>query len=315
MNLLVAMRYLVALDKHRHFGRAAQACHITQPALSNALRSLENSFGVPIVKRSRTYGGLTAEGEVVLESARRQLREMELLEQDLHSANDAPRGALRLAAVPTAVPLLALFAAMLQRQHAGLRPVVLAMGSPGIEAGLQDLSIDLALGYVERKPHRNRHLAIASLPLFEEQYYFLRRATTRAAGRLRVGAEMRWSEAATQPLCLLTPDMHFRSIVDGALSQGGAPPEPAIETNSLWALGLSVAAGEVATILPGAMIAAFRTHGDLEALPLVAPDLRTPVGILSRAKERPSRAVQAALTLLRHPEWETLLARYVGERS
>jgi hypothetical protein len=39
MNLLAAMRYLVALDKHRHFGRAAQACDITQPALSNALRA------------------------------------------------------------------------------------------------------------------------------------------------------------------------------------------------------------------------------------------------------------------------------------
>ena len=43
MNLLASMRYLVALSEHRHFGRAAQACHITQPALSNALRALEES--------------------------------------------------------------------------------------------------------------------------------------------------------------------------------------------------------------------------------------------------------------------------------
>ena len=55
MNLLAAMRYLVALDKHRHFGRAAQACHITQPALSNALRALEDEFGVGIIKRSRVH--------------------------------------------------------------------------------------------------------------------------------------------------------------------------------------------------------------------------------------------------------------------
>ena len=41
MNLLVSMRYLVALDEHKHFARAAQACHVTQPALSNAIRALD----------------------------------------------------------------------------------------------------------------------------------------------------------------------------------------------------------------------------------------------------------------------------------
>ena len=59
MNLLSAMRYLVALEEHKHFGRAAQACHITQPALSNAIRALETEFGVVIVRRGRTYAGLT----------------------------------------------------------------------------------------------------------------------------------------------------------------------------------------------------------------------------------------------------------------
>ena len=50
MNLLASLRYLVALHEHRHFGRAAQACHITQPALSNALRALEKEFGVVVVR-------------------------------------------------------------------------------------------------------------------------------------------------------------------------------------------------------------------------------------------------------------------------
>ncbi len=131
MNLLAAMRYLVALDKHKHFGRAAQACHITQPALSNALRALEDEFGVAIIKRSRTYGGVTHEGEAVLETARRMLREVELLTQELESTAESPRGALRLAAVPTAMPLLTVFAAMLRILHPGLVPTMLAMSSPG----------------------------------------------------------------------------------------------------------------------------------------------------------------------------------------
>jgi len=59
MNLLDAMRYLAALDQHRHFGRAASACHITQPALSNALRAREAEPGAAIVRRGRSYEGLT----------------------------------------------------------------------------------------------------------------------------------------------------------------------------------------------------------------------------------------------------------------
>jgi DNA-binding transcriptional LysR family regulator len=75
MNLLASLRYLAALSEHKHFGRAAAACHITQPALSNALRALEADFGVVIVRRGRTYAGLTTEGEAVLASAHRMLHE------------------------------------------------------------------------------------------------------------------------------------------------------------------------------------------------------------------------------------------------
>ena len=75
MNLLASMKYLVALNEHRHFARAAEACHITQPALSNALRALEEEFGVVIVHRGRTFAGLTQEGKQVLSAAQRMLHE------------------------------------------------------------------------------------------------------------------------------------------------------------------------------------------------------------------------------------------------
>lgn len=92
MNLLVSMRYLVALDEHKHFARAAQACHVTQPALSNAIRALEEELGSPLVKRGRTFVGFTAEGERLLASARRMLHEEQLLLQDLSSAGGQPKG-------------------------------------------------------------------------------------------------------------------------------------------------------------------------------------------------------------------------------
>ena len=79
MNLLASLRYLVALSEHRHFGRAAEACHITQPALSNAMRALESEFGVVIVKRGRSYAGLmrvlTASTRAAIEQDLRSLVE------------------------------------------------------------------------------------------------------------------------------------------------------------------------------------------------------------------------------------------------
>jgi len=310
MNLLVAMRYLVALDRHGHFGRAAAACHVSQPALSNALRALEQEFGVPIVKRTRTYGGLTPEGEVVLATARRTLRDIDLLTQDLRGSQ-APGGPLRVAAIPTAMPLLAVFIALLRERHPGITPVALAMSSPDIDRGLATLSLDLALGYTERL--RDTSALYTIWPLARERYYLLRRVEGEPANGLRIGHPVPWSDAAKLPLCQLTPDMHNRAIIDAALSSGGSRVEPAIETNSLLTLVLTVSAGAVAGILPGAMIAAVGDRGELEALPLVDPEIRAPIGFIALAAARPSRATQAAVELLHDPRWLALLARHGGE--
>lgn len=308
MNLIAAMRYLVALDRHGHFGRAAAACHVSQPALSNALKALEREFGVAIVKRARVYGGLTPEGEAVLATAQRTLRDIDLLTHELRTGEASPSGPLRIGAIPTAMPLLAVFLALLRERHPGIMPVALAMSSPDIQRGLDSLSLDLALGYTERHP-APRH---SHWPLTRERYYLLRRAATQAADGLRIAAPMRWAEVADLPLCQLTPDMHNRGIVDRALNPAGMAPQPAIETNSLLTLVLTVSAGAVFGILPGAMIAAVRDRGELEALPLVQPEIRAPIGFIALAEVRASRATQAALRLLEEPAWLELLARHDG---
>jgi DNA-binding transcriptional LysR family regulator len=311
MNLLAAMRYLVALDKHRHFARAARECHITQPALSNALRALEDEFGVAIIKRARTYGGLTREGEAVLAAAQHMLHEVERLTQELESTAESPRGVLRMAAVPTAMPLLMVFAAMLRRRYPGLVPTVLAMSSPEIEAQLEDVSLDLALGYLERLTEKAGRLR--SWPQARERYYFLRRRTGKPGRLLRYGSPMTWSEAATHPLCQLTPEMHNRTIIDATLASVGMPSVPAIETNSLLAVTLAVSFGDVCAIMPGDMVAAVRGNAELEARPLVKPDIRIPLGFIALVDDRPSRALQAALRLMAAPEWTAALEKHAGE--
>ena len=84
---------------------------------------------------------------------------------------------------------------------------------------------------------------------------------------------MRWADAAQLPLCLLTPEMHNRSLVDQAFAQAGAAVVPVMETNSVLTLALSVLAGDVCSVLPGALVGAVRSQGELEALPLVAPEM------------------------------------------
>lgn len=321
MNLLAPMRYLVALHEHQHFGRAAQACHITQPALSNAIRALEADFGVVVVKRGRSYGGLTAEGEQVLRTAQRMLQEHELLRQELSHGAGHLTGSLRMAAVPTAVPVLSLFAAMLHRQHPGLRPVVMSMSSHDLEAGLENLSIDLGLGYTERMHLRS--VQFTAWPQYIEHYYLLRRADPHAAAAatkptkgprvMGFGAPITWAEAANFPMCLLTPDMHNRTIIDQAFADAGrADVLPAIETNSVLTLALAVQEGHLYSVLPGAMVGAVASNPELEALPLVAPEVLTPIGFMTQTAVRASRALEAALALLATPEWDVQRASHSG---
>lgn len=310
MNLLSSLRYLVALHEHRHFGRAAQACHITQPALSNALRALESEFNVVIVKRDRVYAGFTPEGERVLASAHLMLHEHAILQQELRSETHLPRGPMRIGAVPTAIPIVARFAAMLQARHCGIVPVVLSMSSSELEKGLEDLSLDLALGYTDRMGLRDSRLQ--AWPQYTEHYFLLRRAARPHRDGLQIGVQMPWKEAARLPLCLLTPDMYNHTIVDAAFTTAGVSVQPAIETNSILTMALSVVAGDVCSILPGALVGAVRSYRELEALPLTSPEVLTPIGFMSHAAARPSRALEAALSLAQDGAWLRHAAAHSG---
>ena len=316
MHMLASLRYLVALSEHKHFARAAQSCHITQPALSNALRALEKEFGIAIVKRGRTYAGLTPEGERVLATAQRMLHEHELLRQELCSSASQPQGALQLGVVPTAVPVAARFAALLRKQYPGITPVVRSMSSQEIELGLACLSLDMGLGFVERISQRGGRFV--TLPQYTENYFLVRRSARpgQPCGapreQLHFAQPITWREAAQLPLCLLTPEMHSRSIVDSVFAKLDVSVKPVMETDSILALALSVVAGDVCSVLPGALVGAVRNYGELEALPLVQPEVSTPVGFITLGKASAARALQAALALARDGQWLRHAAQHSG---
>ncbi len=310
MNLLSSMRYLVALDQHRHFGHAAKACHITQPALSNAMRALELEFKVVIVKRGRSYAGLTPEGEQVLAAAQRMLHERDLLSQELASDAARPRGPLRMGAVPTAMPILARFAAMLQSKHPGIVPTVLSLSSSALENGLENLSLDMAMGYTERAGADAGQWQC--WPQYTEHYFLLSRAAKPNKTGLHIGPKVTWQEAAALSLVLLTPEMHNRSIVDAAFAAAGRPVKPVMETSSILSLALSVVAGNVCSVMPGALVGVVRSYRELEARPLTGPDIRTPIGFMTQRSVRPSRAVEAALAWAQDGAWLRHAAAHSG---
>ena len=348
MNLLVSMRYLVALDEHKHFARAAQACFVTQPALSNAIRALETEFGAPMVKRGRTFVGFTAEGQRMLVSARRMLHEQEVLQQEFSSVGGRPQGSMVLGAVPSAEPIAARFAAMLQARYPGITPMVRSMSSADIETGLENLRLDMGLGFTERV--RPGGLALRTLAQYTEHYFLVgkpeafdsaalkqdampagagavsgavaaasnRKAAVRldvlaaAAPGLHIGPPITWAQAATLPLCLMAPEMHNRQIVNAAFTQAGAAVRPAMETNSILTLSLSALGGTVCSVMPGALVGAMRAHSNLIARPLNSPTVHTPIGFLLLPSERISRTLEAALTLAQDAAWLRHAAAHSG---
>ena len=302
MRLFTSLRYLVALHQHKHFGRAAKACHITQPALSNAIRALEVEFGTAIVKRGRAFESFTPEGEQILLTARRVLHEQELLQQQLKSAADQPVGNLSLGAVPSVMPIAARFVGLLHQRHPGISVALRSMSSPDIEAGLEDLSLDLGLGYTERI--QSPPSPLSTLPQYRERYFLLRRSARAPVGELHVSEQAcTWAAASAEALCLLTQEMHNRAIVDDAFRQAGVTARPAIETDSVLTLGLTVLVGKVCSILPSAWVHVLGGYGELEAVPLKSPDIFTAIGFIFVNSQRPSHTFRAALELAVDPTW------------
>src|SRR3954466_8851953 len=113
---LKQLQYLVALREHGHFGKAADACYVTQSTLSAGLRELETLLGVVLVERTRRVVRFTALGEKIADKAVRVLREVEELAEMARAQGKPLHGELRMGVIPTIAPFL--LPAMLPRLRA-----------------------------------------------------------------------------------------------------------------------------------------------------------------------------------------------------
>ena len=278
--VLRQLEYLAALAREKHFGRAAQACHVTQPTLSAAIRLLEDDLGAPIVERGHRFVGLTPQGRLVLDHAHRILAEANNLRRGLDEIDRGLSGRLRIGAIPTALPIVSQLTGPFTAKFPGVSVAVLSLTSQEIERRIDEFELDVGLTYLDSEPLDG----VKAKPVCVEEYMFLTPSSAAFSDRRQIT----WREAATAPLCLLTPDMQNRRIIDGIFRSVGAKPDPAVETNSIFNLVSHVAAGHWSAIVPRQLLRFFGLPHGTRAIELVEPATSRMIGLVMSDREPPS---------------------------
>ena len=278
--VLRQLEYLVALAREKHFGRAAQACHVAQPTLSAAIRQLEEDLGAPIIERGHKFIGLTGQGKLVLEHAQRILAEAEDLRRRVGEMDKGLSGRLRVGVIPTALPIVSHLTAPFYARFPNVTVTLLSQTSQEIQRGIEAFELDAGVTYLDNEPLER----VRAKPIYAEEYVFL----TPAGGSFAALKSITWREAATASLCLLTPDMQNRRIIDGVFRSVGVVPKPSVETNSIFNLVTHASSGLWSSIVPRQLLQFFGIPPSTRALELVDPVARRSIGFIMSDREPPS---------------------------
>jgi DNA-binding transcriptional LysR family regulator len=271
------LEFLMAVARERSFSRAAESCGVTQPTLSSGIKQLEDMLGVLLVNRSSRFHGLTDEGERVLEWAKRIVSDARAMRQDVRASNTPLVGHLTLAAVPTALGMAAQLTTPFRSKHPGVRFTILSHTSREILMMLDDLQIDAGLTYLDNEPLGQ----IKTVPLYYEQYRLLTSAHCPLGDR----ASVTWAEVGRIPLCLLTPDMQNRRIIDRLLANSDSGPAPMLESNSMVVLVSHVRTGQWASVVPETFAELLGMSEPLRSIPIVEPQEVHKIGLVLPRRE------------------------------
>lgn len=266
------LEYLIALARERNFSRAAEACGVTQPTFSAGIRALEEEMGMPLVLRSSRFLGFTPEGERVLDWARRIVGDIQAMRADVSTIRRGLTGHLRIAAIPTALAVVSTLTTHYRTHHPTVRFTILSCTSKEVLERIENLEVEAGVTYLDNEPTGH----VRSVPLYDERYRLL----TEAGAPLSDRTQVTWAEVAQIPLCLLTPDMQNRRILDRLLSRAGPLLQPTMESNSIVALASHVQTGAWASILPEKTAAMFAFDASLRSIPIVEPEVVHSVGLV-----------------------------------
>ncbi len=240
MVTLTELKYLVAVAEHGHFGRAAEACNISQPTLSTQLKKLEDLLGTPLFERTNKSVHITPKGEAILGTARRVLAGAEEIKA-LAREDNPLSGTLRLGAIPTLAPyMLPWLLPPLRATYSDFRPAWVEDLTGRLVEGLRHHTLDAAfLALPVDEP------GLESLPLFDEPFWVAcpkghRLAKAEAIGRRDLKRE--------DVLCLTEGHCLRDQQID--LCGGGSGASESFQLASLETIRQLVAAGVGLTLLP-----------------------------------------------------------------
>ncbi len=244
------LRYFDALARHSHFGRAADACAITQPALSLQIKELETVLNAPLVERTARQIRLTPLGEEFLDRARKILSEVDELVELARSAEGSFKGSLRLGAIPTVAPYL-------------LPAIIREFTNRFPDLDLQPRE-SVTRSLIEDLQHSRLDVVIAALPisepslhevaLFDEEFVLVR-------GLQDADKPVPSPERLQEMKLLLLEEGHcFRDQALSFCNIQPTDPTYRMEGNSLSTLVQMVSAGLGLTLVPQMALALETSH-------------------------------------------------------
>lgn len=296
------LEYFVALARERHFARAAAACYVSQPALSEAIRKLEQELKVPLVRRGRTFEGLTPEGERLVPLARRILADREALEHEVSALRSGLTGELRLGAIPAAAGTVALLTDPFCAEH----PLVRVQ----VETGLRSAQIVERIGRFELDAGVAYPDGIAAPDLTVTPLYRERQVLVAGPDLVTEPADaISWDDAVQLPMCLLHNGMRGRQLIDDALVEHDLRIRPRLEADSVVSLLALVGTGRWATIIPDTWLHTLRRPPGTRVLHLDNPSITADVALFTPAGEPGSVLARALTETARGLDLDAVLGR------
>jgi DNA-binding transcriptional LysR family regulator len=283
------LAYFVAVADARHFTRAAEAVHVSQPSLSQQIRALEKELGAPLFSRARGNITLTDAGEALLPLARRILADADTARHEVLELAQLRRGRVRLGATPSlCTGLLPDVLRAFNARHPGIQLLLEEGGSHDLVRQLARGVLDLALVVL---PLPSPSPALTTVELFQEDLVAVSSTETPAPR-----SPLRIADLQGRPMVMFRHGYDLRDLTLAACRAAGFEPYFTVEGGEMDAVLGFVRAGLGIGVVP-AMVAS-RAGSELRVTPLARPGLRRTVALAHRSDVAPPRAARVLQDVL-----------------
>jgi LysR family hydrogen peroxide-inducible transcriptional activator len=269
------LRYFDALARELHFGRAADSCSVTQPALSMQIHELEQSLGLMLVERTRSGVQLTAKGQEIAQRSARILGDVRDLIAFAQHANKVLSGVLRVGVIPSVAPyMLPPLLPLLRESYPELELHVRETQTQILTDELIEGKLDVLLLALPVK-----HPDLESIPLFDDRFVLALPKERKLSGRVRATKELIEHERL-----LLLEEGHC--LRDQALTYCSLQQVDTVNTfgaSSLSTIIEMVAAGFGITLLPEICLGVESRGRDLSLVRFIDPEPFRTLGLVWRS--------------------------------